>query len=390
MTSSSMIARALVLLLLLCGPVAAQETVRLVYLGMEDDPYYEPQPIYTGLSLRDRHRPVEGLRLGMRDTRVLGRALGFSFDLEEVTAGPEELAGALEAIEETRPLAILLDLPPDHMADALRDAAPGTLFINIRDRSDHWRREDCAPGLLHTVPSEAMLSDALAQYLRSRNWSAVLLIRGPSETEAEQTAAVRRSAAKFGLRIVDERMFELTNDPRRRDRSNITLLTGDASYDVIWLVDDTGDFGRFVPYATYAARPVVGTEGLVPRAWHWTFERYGGPQLNQRFRRLAERDMTSEDWAGWAAVKAVAEATVQAGTADPARIVEALQSPDLSVDLYKGVRGNFRPWNGQLRQPILLATANAVIAVAPIDGFAHEIDTLDTLGDDQAESPCRR
>ncbi|WP_260350218.1 hypothetical protein [Alloyangia mangrovi] len=385
-----MIARALLLLFLLSGPLAAQEAVRLVYLGLEEDPYYEPQPLYTGLSLRDHQRPLEGLHLGLRDTRVLGRALGLGFDLEEVTAAAEELPQALAAIEESGPVAILLDLPPEAMAAALHAAAPETLFVNIRDSADRWRREDCAANLLHTMPSDSMLSDALAQYLRARNWTDVLLVRGTTPADDEEARAAKGSAAKFGLRMVAERAFELSNDPRQRERSNIALLTGDARYDVVWLVDALGDFGRFLPYATYAPRPVVGSEGLVPRAWHWTFERYGAPQLNQRFRRLAGRDMSSGDWAAWAAVKAIAEATVQAGSAAPEEVRAVLRAPDLSVDLYKGVRGNFRPWNGQLRQPLLLATSNAVIAVAPIEGFAHETDALDTLGQDRTETACAR
>ena len=386
-----MIARALLLLLLLLsGPLAAQEAVRLVYLGLAADPYYAPQPLYTGLSLRDHHRPLEGLHLGLRDTRVLGRALGLGFELAEVTAAAEDLPQALAAIEESRPVAILMDLPPEDMAAALRAAGPETLFVNIRDRGDRWRHEGCAANLLHTMPSDSMLSDALAQYLRARNWTEVLLLHGTTPADEDQLRAARGSAAKFGLRIVAERAFELSNDPRQRARSNIALLTGDARYDVVWLVDDLGDFGRVLPYATYAPRPVVGSEGLVPRAWHWTFERYGAPQLNQRFRRLAGRDMSSEDWAARAAVKALAEAAVQAGSAGREELRAALRAPDLSVDLYKGVRGNFRPWNGQLRQPLLLATSNAVIAVAPVEGFAHETDTLDTLGQDRTESACAR
>lgn len=390
MTFSSTIARALALLLLLSAPLAAQENLRIVYLGMAGDPYYEPQPGYTGLSLRDRHRPLEGVRLGLRDTRIMGRALGLSFELEEVMTEPAGLAESLDAIKSSGPLAILLDLPPELMAEVAQLSGPDALLLNIRDASDRWRGEDCAPNLLHTMPSEAMLSDALAQYLRALNWRDVLLLRGSSDADAERTKAVRRSAAKFGLRIVDERMFELTNDPRRRDHNNIALLTGGARYDVVWLVDDVGDFGRFVPYATQAPRPVVGSEGLVAHAWHWTFERYGAPQLNQRFDRLAGRQMSSADWAGWAAVKALAEASIQAGSAEPARIREALVSPELSVDLYKGVRGNFRSWSGQLRQPIVLATSDAVLAVAPITGFEHQTETLDTLGQDGMTSDCRR
>ena len=178
-------------------------------------------------------------------------------------------------------------------------------------------------------------------------------------------------------------------DPEQIAELKVHLRDHGVRHDVIWLVDDYGDFGRFVPYATYDARPVVGSEGLRPVAWHWTFERFGAPQLNQRFRRLAGRDMASEDWAAWVAVKSIVEAVTKAGTSERTAVGQALRYPNLYVDLYKGVRGSIRDWDGQLRQPILLATDNAVINVAPIDGFEHQLDTLDTLGVDRSESACR-
>ncbi len=182
--------------------------------------------------------------------------------------------------------------------------------------------------------------------------------------------------------------FALTNDPRRRDLSNIKLLTGRPAHDVIWLVDGAGEFGRYVPYATQSPRPVVGTEGLTARAWHWTWERNGAPQLNQRFRRLADRDMDEGDFAAWAGMRAVIEAGIAATKGGAIR--DIIRSEGFALDLYKGVRGGFRPWDGQLRQPILLVTHNAVIAAAPLDGFEHQRDTLDTLGVDARETACTR
>jgi ABC transporter substrate binding protein (PQQ-dependent alcohol dehydrogenase system) len=393
-----MIARILAFLALLAGvaavlaePAAAEDPALIVYLGLEGDPRYEQQPVYTGLSLKVPSRPLDGVRLGFRDTRVLGRALGVSFELSEVLLAPgEEPSPVIRDARARGALAVLLDLPPSDMAAAVASEGAEGVLINIRDGARRWREEDCAPALLHTAPSDAMLADAVAQYLRARGWDEVLLLHGSEARDAELAEVARQSIAKFGLELADDRTFELTNDPRRRDQSNIALLTGGARHDVVWLVDSHGDFGRYVPYATYAARPVVGSEGLVPRAWHWTFERYGAPQLNQRFHRLAGRDMTSEDWAAWAAVRAVVDAVSAAGSAAPEAVRAALVAQDLSIDLYKGVRGNFRDWDGQLRQPLLLTTHNAVIATAPVEGFEHQFDTLDTLGTDRPESGCRR
>jgi hypothetical protein len=48
-----------------------------------------------------------------------------------------------------------------------------------------------------------------------------------------------------------------------------------------------------------------------------------------------------------------------------------------------------RPWDQQLRQAILLAAPYQVVASAPLEGFLHRTNVLDTLGDDQQETPCK-
>ena len=123
-------------------------------------------------------------------------------------------------------------------------------------------------------------------------------------------------------------------------------------------------------------------------AWHWTWERHGGPQLSQRFERRVGRPMESRDWAAWAAVKAVIEAVARTKSTKTAALKGFLTSNDFILDAYKGTPASFRPWDHQLRQPILLHTHNAVIERAPIEGFLHEKNTLDTLGVDEANSEC--
>ena len=384
-----MIVRAALLLLLLTSPLSAAETGRIVYIGIEDDPYYKSRPFYTGLALRDIRRPIEGARLGLRDSRVLARALGVTFELVEVMLDTDQpVTPAIRAAKGDGALAILLDLPEDKLEAVVTSEGGDGLLINVRSRHGRWRGENCAKTLLHTIPSEAMLSDALAQYLRSRGWRDILLLHGETPNELRQLRLAQRSIAKFGLNIVGVRPFELSNNPRQRDRNNVALLTGGVSYDVIWLIDSVGEFGRYVPFSTYAPRPIVGTEGLVARAWHWTLERYGAPQLNQRFTRRMDRHMTSEDWAGWAATRAIISAVSAIESIDAKKVQAALRAGNLNIDLYKGVRGTFRDWNGQMRQPILLTTHNAVVAIAPLEGFEHQTDALDTLGIDRAESEC--
>jgi ABC transporter substrate binding protein (PQQ-dependent alcohol dehydrogenase system) len=142
---------------------------------------------------------------------------------------------------------------------------------------------------------------------------------------------------------------------------------------------------------------VVGDVGLVPVTWHRTLERYGAPQLNERYQIFdsensppTSESMSDSEFSAWSAIKLITNslpiADLTSEVLDPRQILE---DPGSQVDLYKGTRGSIRRWNHQLRQPILLTTGDAVIAVAPMPKFLHPKHYTDTLGLDEQESPCR-
>ena len=83
------------------------------------------------------------------------------------------------------------------------------------------------------------------------------------------------------------------------------------------------------------------------------------------------------------------EAVTRLNSDDPEKIRAYLASPDFSVAAFKGVRLTLRPWNQQLRQPILLSDGRMTVSVSPQEGFLHQVSELDTLGFDQPETKCR-
>jgi ABC transporter substrate binding protein (PQQ-dependent alcohol dehydrogenase system) len=143
-----------------------------------------------------------------------------------------------------------------------------------------------------------------------------------------------------------------------------------------------------VPYRTIRPRPVVGSTGLLADAWHWIWDRYGAPQLNNRFHSRAGRPMTGIDWSVWMATKMIVQATLRSGGDDFAKLRAQLLG-DSTFDGVKGMAVSVRPWDHQLRQAILLSTADSVVASAPFPGFLHTRNELDTIGDDEPETPCR-
>jgi len=63
-------------------------------------------------------------------------------------------------------------------------------------------------------------------------------------------------------------------------------------------------------------------------------------------------------------------------------------SPTFSIAAFKGVGLSVRPWNQQLRQPILLGDGRTIVSVSPQEGFLHESSALDTLGYGKPETKC--
>jgi ABC transporter substrate binding protein (PQQ-dependent alcohol dehydrogenase system) len=72
------------------------------------------------------------------------------------------------------------------------------------------------------------------------------------------------------------------------------------------------------------------------------------------------------------------------------RIAAYLRGPEFLLSGFKGRGQSFREWDGQMRQPILIAGPRLLISASPQPGFLHRSSELDTLGLDREESPCKR
>jgi ABC transporter substrate binding protein (PQQ-dependent alcohol dehydrogenase system) len=206
---------------------------------------------------------------------------------------------------------------------------------------------------------------------------------------------VKRAIKKFGAKLVAEKTWDYDPGARRTDTGHyavaaeVARFTQGLSYDVLVVADEDGEFGDDVPFRTTDPRPVMGTQGLVPTAWARPHEHWGATQLQNRFRRKAGRWMTERDYAAWMAVRAVGEAATRVRSIEPAHLTGFLRGEEFELAAFKGAKLTFRAWDGQLRQPILLASANSLVSVSPQPGFLHQFSELDTLGIDRPETSCR-
>ena len=392
MTSRALTHIALAASLLLFALVAgAAEVIRFGYLEITDDPRYDERKAFFRTLSRPLGEPFAGAEVALRESRFVGQAIGVSFDIVRARgADAPALLAELDKLHAEGVRHFLVDAPGKVVAE-LAAATRGRelLLFNVSAPDDTLRQAQCQAHLYHTIPNHGMQTDALAQFLVAKKWRNVLLLQGPRDEDKLIGAAFENSARRFGLKIVDRKDFVLSNDPRQRELGNVGLLTAGGDYDVVFVADSDGEFARSVPYDTVRPRPVVGAEGLVAEAWHWAWPRHGAPQLTSRFEKQAKRHMGSADWAAWVAVKAVVEAVVRTGNAPFDKLVAYLGGEEITIDGFKGNRLYFRDWDRQLRQPLLIATHNAVIERAPLQGFLHQTNNMDTLGFDRRDSRCK-
>jgi ABC-type branched-subunit amino acid transport system substrate-binding protein len=86
--------------------------------------------------------------------------------------------------------------------------------------------------------------------------------------------------------------------------------------------------------------------------WHASLSRYGAAQLNERWRRRFDRQMTGPAWAGWMALKLLWESALRADAGDAAALARRLASPDARFDGHKGRPLAFDARTHQLVQPV--------------------------------------
>ena len=382
------------LLLGLGGAVRAEtpSPIDIVYLGLADTHTYPA----TMLDAPPRDVGIQGARLGVADDTTTGRFTNQSYRLQELLE-PNE-ASALQAFQRAAAAGARLfvtDLPaPLLLKVADLPEAKGSLVIDAADEDDALRGADCRANVLHVMPSRSMLADALMQYLVVKNWRRVMLVVGRDPADQLYADAVRRSARKFQIRVTTDRPWTFNPAAQQADtghfeiNAEVAKLTQGTSYDVLVVADEAGAFGDDLNYRTTDPRPVAGTQGLVPSAWARPFDEYGATQLQIRFFRQAHRWMTDRDYGAWLAARAVGEAATRAASTDPKAIATYMRGKDFELAGFKGAPMSFRPWDGQLRQPVLLADARSLVSISPQPGFLHQFNELDTLGIDQPETQC--
>ncbi len=385
----------IIVILLLWSVTARAADPLTVSIGILKVERETPLPL-SRLDLPPDDLGFAGARLGKSDNDTTGRFLGHAYEVTTVTTTPDEANSALDGmIEDGVGFVVLMASAEDVLALADHAEKQDVLLFNAQAEDDILRTDECRVNLLHVSSSRATLADGLAQFLMWKRWRKWFLIVGSHPEDEAFAKALRRAGKRFGAKIVEERVFEDTGGGRRTDTGHVQvqkqmpIFTQRAKkHDVVIAADEAEVFAGHLPYHTWDARPVAGSAGLRPVGWHPGNEAWGATQFQRRFERIANRRVRTLDFQVWLALRVIGEGVTRTSSADPATVREYVLGDDFELGIFKGTKVSFRPWNQQLRSPVLLANDRMIVSVSPQKEYLHQVSQLDTLGYDEPESRC--
>jgi len=377
------------------GGTAQSKPMRIVYLGKE---YEEPLPLsYAEKPIPDKG--IQGARLMLKEANQAGNFVGHSFELTEaiVPQDADVVAKAKEVLAGGDRF-IITDLEPaDLLAVADLPEAKDAVIMNIRSSATALRQEQCRINVFHVIPDYAMRADALAQYLIWKKWPRWFVTRRDSPQDQDYLAQVKRSAARFGGKVVDDKLYDLPPGARNLDsghqqiQAQIPMETEAApDHDVVWVINSDDDFGDYLLFRTYLPRPVVGTQGLQAVAWDKSYTESGAMHFQNAIPRIAKRVPVERDYTAWLGFRALADSAMKSGKTTPREVKAYMLSDEFKLEGFKGQAMSFRTWDHQMRQPIVLGGGTRVpVSTSPQEGFLHPTNVTDTLGFDKPETKCK-
>jgi ABC transporter substrate binding protein (PQQ-dependent alcohol dehydrogenase system) len=377
----------LFLMLFLISIKAEILNVNILYLEQQ----IKKPPVLSNIIEEPKDLGLRGVELAIKDSNKSSRFLNQHFNLTTVISyEKKDLTNAFEKFVNENNSYVILNVEDDFLETLLKHPkAKNVLFVNASSQTTSLRKTHCEKNLLHTIPSNAMLYDGLVQFLVKRNFKEIFLISGQNPKDESIKNDIKNSVKKFGAKIVKEKVWDNNSDIRRKAGDEFPVFTQASDYDVLLLADYYGDFGEFMYFNSWLPRPVAGTQGLTPVAWHKVIEAWGAAQMQSRFEKFASRWMQSKDFSNWLAVRAIITSINQIKTANLEENIKHIRSNEFEIGAYLGRSLSFRDYNGQIRMPISLVQPRALISSSPQVGFLHPVTDLDTLGIAPFEMECK-
>ena len=407
LAAAALLAAVLLAAVGLAGPPAraedAGEEIRLGYLLSRA----------AGFSTYDR----AGAWMGEEEVNRQAQALGKRFRVIFAEGGQSS-----EVVEQARMLIdeqgvrALLSSVSDAATIALANLADerGIVFLNVGSDVDSLRGEKCRKNAFSIGPSLTMHVRALGQWaIQEKEWKSWAIVQGDSTGEARLAEAARRYLQANGGRVAGTVPLDEVN-AHEPAKALEALRAIKADFVYIALTGEKQELFLEAYQQAGPASPVGGAEpelvrmgrntrrfaGYWSTGWSHLNEIFGASELNNRFVDFAGIAMNERAWGAWAGVKILGEAMLRAPAPDAARLVPYLRE-SLQFDGYMGDAMDFRPWDHQLRQRMVIVRVNHDPKWNGWDAFVNEAtvplrrlkgwkgDPLDSIGFTREESGCR-
>ncbi|KXF82339.1 ABC transporter substrate-binding protein [Enterovibrio coralii] len=278
------------LILALLFPLAASAADATVYSILYLTKDYKTPPPLSLLKKEWTDEGLKGAEFSAKDGDLAGRLFKKSYVVVPAYLTENE---AISALSERDYLSqypfIVADLHRDDLlALAVLPETQQTVIFNIREKDDTLRTDTCLQNVFHLIPSRAMYADALGQYLKWKRWQKWFLVQGKQPADRLFATALTRTADRYGADIVETRDYQFEAGNRRMETGHQQIQTqipmatqGAPDHDVLVVADESEAFGLYLGYRSKSPRPVVGTQGMFPTAWHRSFEQYGAARLQK-------------------------------------------------------------------------------------------------------------
>ena len=362
---------------------------------------------------------VPAAQLAVEEANYIAGAFGKVVRLlTEVATSPDDADKKATKLVRQGGAKTLLGGGDDRLSGSLQAASTreGIIYLNTMSRSEAVRGAPCHRLTFHVEASLAMYADAIGQWLvrgaKKTRWG---FLTPETEAGAEIERMVERARKRQGGTTVGRQVVSAgTRDYRAalttlaKAGPDVLVINLDGS-SLLTALAQVNELGLHIEVAGvvmeasefWQAEPAKLT-GVWPALWFHGFDRYSGRELNKRLAEAVGQPAESLRWANFTAVKVVWEAVLRGGRTDTAGLVSFLEK-GRGMDAHKGQPLTFRPWDHQLRQPLMVLRGKVpapesprwdifeLLGEVPLRGTPgkSQEEILDTLGLSEAESACR-
>lgn len=383
-----------------------------------------------------------GAREGAEETNYTASLVGRRVELIVATGRtPAEVAQGAKMLVRRHVMALVGGFDTD-AAEALAQVAARSrlVFFNVGATDDRLRNGACSRFMFHVEASDAMYLDAMADWFirglaflvdENAPQGVQIIRRTPARTwflvsDASAEGQARRKRLEsaveerhWGGRVVGDALLrpggvDAVLQAIRRARPDLVVALLPAGqqlefyrayarahlpFELTGFPEPATQLREF--FASLLRDAPGATAGSIRFvSFEPTFQAIGGPELAQRFFRHWHHTLDGPAWTSWLAVKILWEASLHAGESGLA-VVRYLESPRAVFDGYQGIGMTFRPWDHQLRHPLmasrLLRFTSDPLGLAQMVGQFPNVlapgrdpnDVLDQLGETARSTACR-